>query len=194
MNWILPKAPAHEPFRCSAGTSPCSKSRAWREILRGNSPAAGRCAASVAVVPPPGALRLASEFQFDPPDGGQDVAVDAIGYFNGVERRAVLRDRNTAGGDAIIVHEVVEIVPDRFLEFGLAVQKLHDLEIGREPARRRVEGAPGDAALRGVRPQRLEATVEIGRRGSDRLGVISGCVERWAAGADCGALPVMKAW
>ncbi len=77
---------------------------------------------------------LRAEIRLDSPDRRENIAINPVGFFNGVERLAVLCDGEAPGGDTVFVHEIVEIVPDRFLELGLPVQKIHDLEIGREPA------------------------------------------------------------
>ena len=48
-----------------------------------------------------------------------DVAVDAVGFFRRVELRLVFGEDLAALGEAVVVHEDVEIVPDRLGEFGL---------------------------------------------------------------------------
>ncbi len=48
-----------------------------------------------------------------------DVAVDAVGFLHRVELRLVFGEDLAALGEAVVVHEDVEIVPDRLGEFGL---------------------------------------------------------------------------
>ena len=63
------------------------------------------------------------------------VAVDAIGLFGRVELRLVFGEDLAALGEAIVVHEDVEIVPDRLGEFGLRIHQIHDAQIGRQARR-----------------------------------------------------------
>ena len=64
-----------------------------------------------------------------------DVAVDAVGFFHRVELRFVLGEDLAALGEAIVVHEDVEIIPDRLGEFGLRIHQIHDAQIGRQGPR-----------------------------------------------------------
>src|SRR5581483_2455557 len=111
---------------------------------------------------------LRPEIRFDPPDRGESIAVDAVGALDRVEGGPVLRNRRAPGIDARIVHEIVEIVPDRPGEFRLLVEKLHDLHIGLQAARLRVEGTARNPAPRSLRPELLDAIGEIGLRGGER--------------------------
>ena len=61
-----------------------------------------------------------------------DVAVDAVGFFHRVELRLVFGEDLAALGEAVVVHEDVEIVPDRLGEFRLRIHQIHDAQIGRE--------------------------------------------------------------
>ena len=71
----------------------------------------------------------------DAPDRGDDVAVDAVGFFHRVELRLVLGEDLAALGEAVVVHEDVEIVPDRLGEFRLRIHQIHDAQIGRQARR-----------------------------------------------------------
>ena len=68
------------------------------------------------------------------PDRGDDVAVDAIGLLDLVEHRLVLGQQFAAAGDALVVHQDVEIVPERLGELRLRVHQIHDAQVGREAA------------------------------------------------------------
>ena len=103
------------------------------------------------------------------PDRGDDIAVDAVGFLDRVERRAVLRQDRAAVGDALLADEEVEIVPERLGEFGLAVEQVHDAQVGRQPCDIGVEHRAADPAALGLRPQPLEAAAEISRSRADRL-------------------------
>ncbi len=46
------------------------------------------------------------------------IAVDAIGTLNGVEGGAIFREQLTAFGNANVIDQDVQIVPDRLGEFG----------------------------------------------------------------------------
>ena len=63
-----------------------------------------------------------------------------------------------------IVHQDVEIVPERLGELRLRVHQIHDAQVGREAADMLVEGGARDAALLRERPQAFEALLEIRRR------------------------------
>ena len=62
-----------------------------------------------------------------------DVAVDAVGLFHRVELRLVFGEDLAALGEAVVVHEDVEIIPDRLGEFGLRIHQVHDAQIGLQP-------------------------------------------------------------
>jgi hypothetical protein len=66
----------------------------------------------------------------DAPDRRHRVAVDAIGLFRGVELRLVFGEDLAALGKTIVVHEDIEIVPDRLGEFGLRIHQIHDPQVG----------------------------------------------------------------
>ena len=98
------------------------------------------------------------------PDRGDDVAVDAIGLLDLIEHRLVFGQQLAAAGDALIVHQDVEIVPERLGELRLRVHQIHDAQVGREAADMLVIGGARDAALLRERPKAFEALLEIRRR------------------------------
>ena len=106
------------------------------------------------------------------------MAVDAVGLLDLIEDRLVLGQQLAAAGDARVVHQDVEIVPERLGELRLRVDQVHDPQVGREPAHVLVEARARDVALGGERPQAFEALLEIrrGLRGS-RVACISGWPE-----------------
>jgi hypothetical protein len=104
----------------------------------------------------------------DAPDRRDRVAVDAVGLLRGVELRLVLGEDLLALGEAVVVHQDIEIVPDRLGEFGLRIQQVHDAQIGREACREALEILLRDVAACGIRPHRGNAIVEIRRRLADR--------------------------
>ena len=106
---------------------------------------------------------------FDAPDRRDDVAVDPVLLLDRVEDRLVLRENGAAVRDAIVVHQDVEVIPERFGELGLGIEQVHDPQIRREAGDGGVEHRARHAAALGLRPQRGEAAAEIGRRRADRL-------------------------
>ena len=60
------------------------------------------------------------------------VAVDPVGLFHRVEDRAVPRQNSATVADAFLAHEQIEIVPHRLGKFGLRVEEIHDVQLGRE--------------------------------------------------------------
>ena len=96
-------------------------------------------------------------------------AVDPVGLLDRVERRAVLRQDGAAVGDALLADQEVEIVPERLGEFGLAVEQVHNAQVGRQPCDIGVEHRAADPAALGLRPEPLEAAAEISRSRADRL-------------------------
>ena len=107
---------------------------------------------------------------FDAPDGGDEMAVDAIGLLDRVEDLAMLREHRAAILDARVVDQDIEIVPERFGELGLGVHQIHDPQIRRQTRRIRVEDRARDAAPLGLRPEPAEAAAEIGRRRANGRG------------------------
>ena len=109
-----------------------------------------------------------------------DVAIDAIGFFHRVELRLVFGEDLAALGEAVVVDEDVEIVPDRLGEFRLRIDQVHDAQIGRKPRGEALEILARDVAPCGIRPHRGDAIVEIRRRLADRgrghQGVAGGAV------------------
>jgi hypothetical protein len=56
--------------------------------------------------------------------------IDALG---GVELRLVFCENLATLGEPIVVHENVEIIPDRLGKFRLRIHQVHDSQIGLEP-------------------------------------------------------------
>ncbi|MFK4626522.1 hypothetical protein ABIF50_009828 [Bradyrhizobium diazoefficiens] len=104
----------------------------------------------------------------DAPDRGDDVAIDAGGLFGGIELRLVLGEHLAALGEAVVVHENVEIVPDRLGELRLRVHQVHDAQVGREPCGEALKIFLGDVAACGIGPHPRNAIVEIGGALADR--------------------------
>ena len=105
---------------------------------------------------------------FDAPDRRDDVAVDAVGFLHRVELRLVFGEDLAALGEAVVVHEDVEIVPDRLGEFGLRIHQVHDAQVGREPRGEALEIRLRDVAACGIGPHRGDAIWKIRRRLPDR--------------------------
>jgi hypothetical protein len=61
------------------------------------------------------------------------VAVDAVGLLDRVEGRAVLGENRAPVLDAVVVHQNVEIVPERLRELGLGIEQVHNAQVGGEP-------------------------------------------------------------
>src|SRR5262245_52332850 len=170
MNWVGPNAPAHEPLRCSGVTSP-------RERISN----AERNSSRKIVLPAPdtGKRRrrtddraladLRSIIGFHAPDGGDEVAIDSVSLFNGIERAAVFGENRLAILHAILIHQDVEIIPDRFGELRLGIEQIHDAQIGRQSRKARLEDRARNAAPLGLRPQAGETVAEIGGGGPYRL-------------------------
>ena len=98
------------------------------------------------------------------PDRGDGVAVDAIFALDDVKDLAVFGDERAALRDAVGGHQQVKIIPDRFCEFGLAVEQVHDAQVGRKPSRQGGVGVARNAVPRRQRRQAVEALAEIRRR------------------------------
>jgi hypothetical protein len=106
--------------------------------------------------------------RFDAPDRRDRIAVDAIGLFHRVELRLVGGQHLAALGEPVVVHENVEIVPDRLGEFRLRIHQIHDPQIGREAGGETLETGLRDVAACGIRPHRSHALIEIGGSLADR--------------------------
>ena len=106
--------------------------------------------------------------RFDAPDRRDSVAVDAVGPFHRVELRLVFGKDFAALGEAVVVHQNVEIVPDRLGEFRLRIHQIHDAQIGRETGGEALEALLRNAAACGIGPHRGHATIEIRSRLADR--------------------------
>ena len=123
------------------------------------------------------------------------MAIDAVGLLRRVELRLVFHEDVAAGGEPVVIHQNVEIVPDRLGVFRLRIHQIHDAQIGREPGGKALEALRRDAATGGIRPHRGDAIVEIRRRLADgacgHQGVAGGAVlaapwQRRAARGGCG--------
>ena len=90
---------------------------------------------------------------FNAPDGGDEVAIDAIRLLDRVEGGAVLSENRPAILDAVFVHQNVEVIPDRFGELRLGIEQIHDPQIGREAGDVGLEHRARDAAALGLRPE-----------------------------------------
>ena len=112
------------------------------------------------------------KFELDPPDAGDDVAVDAEPALGLRQRGAPAAHRGAAFLDPLVVDEEAEIVPDRRLELGLVVHQLEDLHVGLHAGGRGVVGLARHALGDGLAFQAGEAGAEIGLRrgggGGDR--------------------------
>ena len=106
--------------------------------------------------------------RFDAPDRRDRIAVDAIGFFRRIELRLVFGQDLAALGQAIVVDQNVEIIPDRLGEFRLRIHQIHDAQIGRKPRGKTLKALLRDVAAGGVGPHRGDAIVEIRRRLPDR--------------------------
>ena len=199
MNCVGPNAPAHEPFSCSGSHVAAMQDFQRREKLVaeiGLPPAdagerRGR-ADHRAVAAERAVVRLHA------PDRGDDVAVDAVGLLDLVEDRLVLASSSRPVCDARVVHQDVEIVPERLGELGLRVHQVHDPQVGREPGDVLVEARARDVALGGERPQAFEAGLRNWPRPAR---IAEACISGWpeepdspvhsrggcVAGARCGS-------
>ena len=115
------------------------------------------------------------KFEFDPPDRRQHVAADAKGLFGVREGAGLPRHRRLAVGDALLVDQAVHVVPDRRLELGLRLLELEHLHVRLQAVERPIEGRVRDAGADGVRPQRGDASTEVGPRGRRGRGRRQGC-------------------
>src|SRR5262249_17416458 len=104
---------------------------------------------------------LLAEIGLHPPDGGDEMAVDAIGFLPRIERRFIALQDHAAVRDALVADEEVEVIPDRFGEFGLRVQEIHDAQLRRKLRHLPLEERTRYAAAFGRRPQAREAIAEI---------------------------------
>ena len=73
---------------------------------------------------------LGGVVRLDAPDRGDRIAVDPVGFFYRVELRFVCGQDLAALGEAVIVDQDVEIIPDRLCEFRLRIHQIHDAQIG----------------------------------------------------------------
>jgi hypothetical protein len=79
---------------------------------------------------------FAAVVSLDPPDRGDDVAVDAEGLLGGAERPIISTHQCLAVGDALIVDQEPEIIPDRRLELWLHLGEPEHFFIGLGPIER----------------------------------------------------------
>ena len=151
MNWVGPNAPAHEPTRRLG-----PHVAALEDFQRGQK----LLAEIILPAADAGERRgradhrtLAAEravIGLDAPDRGDDMAVDAVGSFHRIEGRAIFFQQRAALRDALVVHQEVEIVPERLGELRLTVEQIHDPQIGRQP--RGIGGEGRRARCRAARP------------------------------------------
>ena len=168
MNWVCPKAPAHDPRR-RAGVDV-----AVLDDLEGRHQLAGEVVAPARAVAGDGRERLhegtaadiLAEIRFDAPDAGDREAVDPVARFRRRERLPPLAHGGLAVLDAFLVDEGGEIVPDRRLELGLVVHQLEDLQVGLDAPGRRVECLAGNALGGGLAAQPGKAGAEVRLRRS----------------------------
>ena len=118
-----------------------------------------------------------------------DVAVDAVGFLRRIELRLVFGEDLAALGEAVVVHEDVEIVPDRLGEFGLRIHQVHDAQIGLEACGEALEILLGDVAPCGIRPHRGDAVSKFAAASRIAEAVISGWPEAPSSPLQGGALP-----
>ncbi len=110
---------------------------------------------------------LGAVIRFHTPDRRDDVMIDAIGALDRGENRGVLRQQLAPARDALLAHQRVEIIPRRFIEFGLGIEQVHDAQVRREPGGQLLESLAADAAPLGLRPQAGNAIAEVGGGGAD---------------------------
>ena len=79
----------------------------------------------------------------------------------------MLRQDLAPARDALVAHQEIEIVPERFGELRLGVEQIHDAQVGREPGGQLLERLAADAAPLGQRLHGGEAIAEIGGGGAD---------------------------
>ena len=77
----------------------------------------------------------APEIAFDAPDGHHRRRIDPVGSFDALEDRGMLGQVGLAVGDALVVDEARQVIPDRQPEFRLVVELFDDREVGLGAAR-----------------------------------------------------------
>src|SRR5690606_29627459 len=70
---------------------------------------------------------------------------DAVGLLHPRQRGGVLLEHGLAVGDALLVHQAGEVVPDRRAELGLVVEQRQHRGVGRDRAHVRIEGGLANA-------------------------------------------------
>src|SRR5262249_47774753 len=65
---------------------------------------------------------LIAVVRFHAPDRDDKVTVDAISLLDRIEGRAMSCQDGAAVLDAILIHQNIEIIPDRFRELGLGIE------------------------------------------------------------------------
>ncbi len=78
------------------------------------------------------------------------------------------RHRRLALGDAIVLDQAVDIIPDRRLELRLALLEIEHLHVRLKAVEDGVGGLGGNPRARGVRPQAGDAFREVRSRGGRR--------------------------
>ena len=95
---------------------------------------------------------LGAIIRLHPPDGGDDVPIDPIGFLDRIENRPMARQDGAAILDAIIAHQKIQIVPDCLGEFRLRIKQVHDPQVGRQGGGLLIEHGPRHPAARRLRP------------------------------------------
>ncbi len=82
---------------------------------------------------------LRSVIGFHAPDGGDEVAIDSVRLLNRIERGAVFGENGLAVLDPVLIHQDVEIIPNRLGELRLGIEQIHNAQIGRQSRNARLE-------------------------------------------------------
>ena len=67
------------------------------------------------------------------------MAIDSVRLLNRIERGAVFGENGLAVLDPVLIHQDVEIIPNRFGELRLGVEQIHNAQIGRQSRNARLE-------------------------------------------------------
>ncbi len=169
MNCVWPKAPAQEPTNCLGSMSPAS--RIFKAEM--NSPRKYPCLrpsqASVASDCTIGRLpEILAEIRFNAPDRRDDRFVDAIATFRDRQSMRPLLHLGAPVGDAFVIDEPREIIPDRRLEFGLRGLEAQKIGIRRKIARRDIDRRGGNAGASRRRLKASETVLKSGQGGTCR--------------------------
>ena len=114
---------------------------------------------------------------FDPPHRRDHVAIDAVAPLGRPQHIVISGHHRAAVADPLFVDQEAEIVPDRYLEFGLGLRQAQDLLVRLRPVEsggrdRRTDPGSGSvplqAAQAGGKPGRRRRTGRQHRQGSDQ--------------------------